>query len=67
MEMDLTTIKTLPVIVERKRFASPGPTPQALAWHAGKLWMGSRDLRRVYQIDVATWKVRQDIGAPGIP
>lgn len=31
------------------------------------LWMGSRDLRRVYQIDVATWTVVRETEAPGIP
>lgn len=65
--MNLSAIKSLPVIVERKRFPSPAPAPQALAWHDGRLWMGSRDLRRVYRIDVTTWKVRQEIEAPGIP
>src|SRR5689334_8101418 len=65
--MNLATIKTLPVIVERKRFASPAPAPQALAWHNARLWMGSRDLSHIYRIDVAKWNVRQDIEAPGIP
>jgi hypothetical protein len=43
--------------------------PQALAWDGkrGVLWMGSRDLRRVYAIDPAEWKVTDDIEAPGIP
>jgi len=29
--------------------------------------MGSRDLRRVYKIDIGTWKVLEKIEAPGIP
>lgn len=29
--------------------------------------MGSRDLRRIYAIDVKTWKVVQETDAPGIP
>jgi len=65
--VNLAAIKNLPPIVERKRSVSPARTPQALAWHAGKLWMGSRDLRRVYEIDAANWEVAQEIEAPGIP
>jgi hypothetical protein len=59
--------EALPAITELKRLPSPAPTPQALAWHAGKLWMGSRDLRRIYAIDVKTWAVVEDMEAPGIP
>src|SRR4051794_12055549 len=29
--------------------------------------MGSRDLRRVYEIDTGSWKVLQEIEPPGIP
>jgi hypothetical protein len=57
----------LPTIIERRRFSSPAATPQALAWHSNTLWMGSRDLRRVYGIDVKTWTVVQETAAPGIP
>jgi hypothetical protein len=59
--------QTLPAISERKRLSSPAPTPQALAWHGGKLWMGSRDLRRIYAIDVKSWAVVEEVDAPGIP
>lgn len=59
---DLTATISLP-----QRRPSPAKTPQALAWHDGLLWMGSRDLRRVYAIDVATWAVREEMEAPGIP
>jgi hypothetical protein len=31
------------------------------------LWMGSRDLRRVYQIDREKWAVGEEKEAPGIP
>ena len=53
----------LPTIFEHRRLPSPGVTPQALAWDGkrGVLWMGSRDLRRVYAIDPAEWKVTEDI------
>ncbi|MEP6686244.1 MAG: hypothetical protein ABJB22_05655, partial [Verrucomicrobiota bacterium] len=54
-------------INEQRRLASPAVTPQALAWHGGALWMGSRDLRRLYQLDVKTWTVRDEMEAPGIP
>jgi len=59
----------LPGILEQRRSPSPAVTPQALAWDGkrGVLWMGSRDLRRVYGIDPVEWKVVEDIEAPGIP
>lgn len=46
---------------------SPAVTPQALAWHSNALWMGSRDLRHIYGIDVKTWTVLDEMEAPGIP
>jgi len=58
---------TLPVIRETDRLQSPAPTPQALAWHQGELWFGSRDLRRVYRMDREKWKVAEQFEAPGIP
>jgi hypothetical protein len=57
----------LPLITERKRLPSPATTPQALTWHGQELWMGSRDLRRVYQIDRSSWTVTEEREAPGIP
>jgi hypothetical protein len=54
-------------IIERRRLKSPAVTPQALAWHSGSLWMGSRDLRRIYGIDVKTWTVFEEAEPPGIP
>src|ERR1044072_7072243 len=59
--------ETLSAIKESKRLSSPALTPQALAWHGGKLWMGSRDLCRIYAIDVKTWTVVDQMDAPGIP
>jgi hypothetical protein len=58
-----------PQIVEKRRLPSPAPTPQALAWDSNKklLLMGSRDLRRIYTIDPATWTVLEEREAPGIP
>ncbi|MFZ1218287.1 MAG: hypothetical protein WAO00_03295 [Chthoniobacterales bacterium] len=58
---------TLPVIREIDRLQAPAPTPQALAWHRGELWFGSRDLRRVYRMDREKWKVAEEFEAPGIP
>src|SRR4051812_20505135 len=54
-------------ITETRRLQSPAVTPQALAWHDGALWMGSRDLRRIYKIDSKTWTVVQELEPPGIP
>ncbi|HEX8897511.1 MAG TPA: hypothetical protein VF751_02340, partial [Chthoniobacterales bacterium] len=58
---------TLPLIAEIERLSSPAPTPQALAWHGGELWFGSRDLKRIYRMDRASWRVREEVPAPGIP
>jgi hypothetical protein len=57
----------LPTIIERGRFPSPAPAPQALAWDSGKLWMGSRDLSRIYAIDSKEWEVLEEKEPPGIP
>jgi hypothetical protein len=57
----------LPTIIERRRYPSPAPAPQALAWQGDKLWMGSRDLRRIYIIDPKKWEVLQEKEPPGIP
>src|SRR5438552_17900154 len=61
------TTRELPSINERRRLPSPAITPEALAWHSNTLWMGSRDLRRIYAIDVKPWTVVQETEAPGIP
>lgn len=55
------------MINEIERRASPATTPQALAWHDGELWFGSRDLGRVYRMNPETWKVLDEVKAPGIP
>jgi hypothetical protein len=57
----------LPTIIERRRLSSPAKTPQALAWDGKTLWMGSRDLRRIYAIDAEEWRVLEEEEAPGIP
>src|SRR3954453_17924182 len=60
-------IETLPLILERDRVQSPAPAPQALAWHQGELWMGSRDLSRIYRMEKKRWRVLEEFDAPGIP
>jgi hypothetical protein len=60
-------MRKLPIITERERLPSPAPTPQALTWHGGELWMGSRDLRRVYRLERKNWRVTEESEAPGIP
>ena len=57
----------LSTIIERGRFPSPAAAPQALAWNGDRLWMGSRDLRRIYVIDPKEWKVLEEKEPPGIP
>ena len=54
-------------IKEIQRLHSPAVTPQALTWHKGELWMGSRDLRRIYRLEAGTFAVLEEIDAPGIP
>jgi hypothetical protein len=63
------TIQELPLIRAQRRLPSPAITPQALAWDSNTqlLWMGSRDLRRIYKIDTERWRVVQEIESPGIP
>src|SRR4030095_17116311 len=55
--------------IENRRLASPATTPQALAWDGRnkRLWMGSRDLCRIYAIDPETGTVLEEREAAGIP
>ncbi len=54
-------------IMELKRLDSPAPKPQSLAWDGATLWMGSRQTRRIYAINPATWAVTWETEAPGTP
>jgi hypothetical protein len=65
----LDTDLKLPTITEQGRFPSPAITPQALTWESSAklLWMGSRDLRRIYAIDPKKWAVVEEREAPGTP
>ncbi|MFN2474939.1 MAG: hypothetical protein ABR526_01170 [Chthoniobacterales bacterium] len=40
-------------------------TPQALAWDGTRLWLSSRDLGTLYQVDVEQWKTAAEIDPPG--
>jgi len=53
-------------VIERRRFASPTVTPQALAWDGNHLWLSSRDLGTLCKIDVDRWKIIDEIDPPGI-
>jgi outer membrane protein assembly factor BamB len=59
----------IPKIIEQRRFVSPAVTPQALAWDRQNktLWMGSRDLSRIYAVDPEDGTVLKQQEAPGIP
>ena len=50
-----------------RRLPSPVPAPQALTWHQGNCWLGSRDARRLVCLDAGKWTVLEDVAAPGIP
>jgi sugar lactone lactonase YvrE len=56
-------------VIEKRRLVSPATTPQALAWDSRnkKLWIGSRDLRRIYVIDPESGRLLKQQEAPGIP
>lgn len=54
-------------IKEIKRFKSPAPLPQALAWDGTHLWMGSLETQKIYKIDPDSWSVTWEVEAPGNP
>jgi hypothetical protein len=60
-------MRNLPVISEKEQLPSPGRTPQALTWHREELWMGSRDLQRIYRMEKRSWRVIEEMETPGIP
>jgi len=51
-------------IEELQRLASPAPKPQSLAWDGSRLWMGSRETKRIYGINPAKWTVVWESAAP---
>ena len=56
-------------VIEKRRISSPATTPQALAWDSRNktLWIGSRDLNRIYAINSENGIVFKEEEAPGIP
>jgi sugar lactone lactonase YvrE len=54
-------------VTELQRHASPGRRPQPLAFLSGSLWAGSWDTDRLYAINPKSWKVRDEVAAPGRP
>jgi hypothetical protein len=52
--------------IEMTRRPAPAVTPQALGWDGEHVWVSSRDLGKVYQIDAATWRILQEIDPPGV-
>jgi hypothetical protein len=49
------------------RVPSPAPAPQALAFEAGILWMGSWETQRIYGMKPDTFVVFEEANAPGRP
>jgi outer membrane protein assembly factor BamB len=56
-------------VIEKRRISSPATTPQALAWDSRNktLWIGSRDLKRIFAINPENGLVFKEQEAPGIP
>jgi len=52
---------------EIQRHPSPGGRPQPLAFHGGRLWVGSWDDDKLRAFDPASWTVVEEIAAPGRP
>src|SRR5688500_4518594 len=53
-------------IQDVERRPSLAENPQALAWDGKRLWLSSRDLGTLYQVDVEQWKIVEEIDPPGI-
>jgi hypothetical protein len=54
-------------IVELLRLPSPAPRPQALVFDDPVLWMVALGTSRLYALDPASWTVRDEFEAPGVP
>ncbi len=61
------TNQNLPSVQEQRRLPAQTIAPQALAWHDGALWIGSRDLRLIYIMKPQDGSIVESIEAPGIP
>ena len=51
---------------EIQRHPSPMVTPQALACDGKRLWLSSRDLGTLAQVDLDGWKMVEEIDPPGV-
>ena len=58
---------SLPEVIEQKRFTSPAPAPQALTFFSGFIWLGSRDLSRIYKLNPKNGAVLEEHASPGKP
>ena len=54
-------------VKELSRHPSPGGRPQPLAYRDGTLWMGAWDTDTIYAIEPRSWKVIDQMAAPGRP
>ncbi len=54
-------------ITESLRLPAPAPKPLGLAVDGTTLWMASRETHRLYEIEIATWTVHDEVQAPGGP
>jgi len=54
-------------VKELERHRSPGSRPQPLAIYRTTLWTGSWDTDHLYAIDPKTWRVVEEVAAPGKP
>lgn len=57
---------TLPAVIEQRRLPAPCVSPQALACDGENVWLSSRDLGTLYQLDRGDWKVRREFDPPGV-
>lgn len=54
-------------VQERSRRPSPAPLPHAIAYHDGRLWIGSWETNALYALDPSSWQVAEQHAAPGKP
>ena len=54
-------------VEELLRLPSPAPKPQSIAFDGETLWMGSRETRRIYAINRATWAAHDEAQCSGVP
>ncbi|MFY9720421.1 MAG: hypothetical protein WAK16_12350 [Candidatus Cybelea sp.] len=63
----MSGMQALQDIKEVQRRQSPGKRPQPLAFHDGRLWLGSWETDKLYAVDPQTWAVLKEVPAPGKP